>query len=90
MDLYNSMRPILDENLEQRKELWRLKEEDDLLDAKLNRVSVAVVGVPNAVRLSLVTICRAQCADSLPGTAVQANQLGLLEANLIVVLMVIR
>ena len=50
MDLYTGMQPILDKNRQYRQELWRLKERDEEEDSKLNRVSVAVVGVPNAVR----------------------------------------
>ena len=49
IDLYSSMQPILDRCRDRRRELHALKEEDLEADAQLNRISIAVVGVPNAV-----------------------------------------
>lgn len=53
MDLYNGMQPYLDKIKAELQELQDLKEKDRIADAELNRISIAVVGVPNAVSLLL-------------------------------------
>ena len=50
VDLYGELQPILDPVVEQRREAVEREDAAEADDVKQDRIAVAVVGVPNAVR----------------------------------------
>lgn len=52
-DLYNGLQPILDKSTQHRMEWYAAQEQEEEKDSKLNKINIAVVGVPNAVSICL-------------------------------------